>query len=242
MSANKAFLAALYDPQADVPPGLNHPRGYRAAARFTIYRNNVIFGLMQNLRDGFPLLHNLLGARAFDALAAAFVCACPPSDPLMFAYGAGLADFMVDDASLVDVPYAPDVARLELAMRGASYAADHQPVLSERLAAVESAHQGLALAPCLTALNSEWPLYDLYLFLNKVMADAPDMSHAQGVLVYRQQAGGLGLEPLSPTAAGFVMALQDGRSIAAAAQGLDEATLSDTLQRLVLAGLITDIQ
>lgn len=242
MTGHKEFLTALYDPQAHVPDALIHPQGGAAAARFAVYRNNVIYGLMQNLRDGFPLLHALLGDAAFDALAAAFARAHPPSDPLMFAYGAALPAFIADDAALADMPYAADVARLELAMRAASHATDHDPMPPEKLAAATSAALRLSLAPCLSVLSSDWPLHNLYLFLNEAVADAPDMSRAQNLLIYRQQAGGVVLEPLSSQAAGFLTALQTGRSIAAAAQGLDEATLSDTLQRLVLAGLITDMQ
>lgn len=237
-----AFLEALYDPQTHVPPGLNHPQGGAAEARFAVYRNNVVYGLMQNLRDGFPLLHALLGDAAFDALAAAFARAHPPTDPLMFAYGAALPAFMTDHAELADVPYAVDVARLELAMREASHAAEHQPVPPEKLAAATSAAMRLTLAPCLSVIASDWPLHDLYLFLNEVIADAPDMSRAQHLMIYRQQAGGVVLEPLSSRAASFLTALQTGQSIANAAQGVDEKCLSDTLQRLVLAALITDMQ
>ena len=242
MSANTTFLAALYDPQAHVPPGLNHPQGGAAESRFAVYRNNVVYGLMQNLRDGFPLLHALLGDANFDALAGAFARAHPPTDPLMFAYGATLPDFISAEAALADMPYAADVARLELAMRAASHAADHEPMPPETLAATTSAALRPVLAPCLSVLTSDWPLHDLYLFLNEAVADAPDMSRAQNLMIYRQQAGGVVLEPLSSQAAGFLTALLDGQIIAEAAQGLDAACLSDTLQRLVLAGLITDMQ
>ena len=112
----------------------------------------------------------------------------------------------------------------------------------ETLAATTSAALRPALAPCLSVLTSDWPLHDLYLFLNEAMADAPDMSRAQNLMIYRQQAGGVVLEPLSSQAAGFLTALLDGQTIDDAAQGLDETCLSDTLQRLVLAGLITDMQ
>lgn len=242
MSSHNAFLAALYDPQAAVPDALTHPQGGAAAARFAVYRNNVVYGLMQNLRDGFPLLHALLGDAAFDALAAAFVRAHPPKSPLMFAHGAALPAFIADDAALTDLPYAADVARLELAMRAAAHAADHQPLPSQKLATASGVDMRLGLAPCLCVLSSDWPLHDLYLYLNDAVADAPDMSRAQNLMIYRPPTGAVVLQPLSLQAAGFLTALQTGRSIAAAAQGLDEVCLSDTLQRLVQAGLITDIE
>ena len=242
MIRHDAFLAALYDPQAYVPQGLNHPKGGAAEARFAVYRNNVIYGLMQNLRDGFPLLHALLGDAAFNALAAIFARMHPPTDPLMFAYGAALPDYIAGDAAFSEMPYAADVARLEWAMRSASHAAEPQSVPPEILASHTSAALRLTLAPCLSVLTSDWPVHDLYLFLSEIIDDAPDMSQAQSLMIYRQQAGGVVLELVSPGAAGFLAALQDGLSIADAAQGLDAATLSDALQRLILAELIIDIQ
>lgn len=242
MSRQETFFAALYDPEAALPATLSHPQGGAAEARFAIYRNNVIYGLMQNLRDGFPLLHALLGDAAFDALAAAFARAHPPSDPMMFAYGAALPDYLAAEAALSDVPYAADVARLEWAMRSASHAAEPQSLPPETLTSNNSAALRLTLAPCLSVLTSDWPVHDLYLFLNELVDDAPDMRQAQSLMIYRQQAGGVVLEPVSLGAAGFLAALQDGLSIADAAQGLDAATLSDALQRLILAGLIIDMQ
>lgn len=241
MSLHGDFMAAVIDPQSQVPHQLNHPQGGSAAARFAVYRNNVIYGLMQNLRDGFGLLHTLLGDAAFDALAADFVRAHPPTDPLMFAYGADLPDFIADYAALAELPYARDIARLDLAMRDAAHAAELSPIAPEALAEAKSATLHLTLAPCLVVLTSHWPLHDLYLFLNEAVADAPDMHHAQDLLIYRQQAGGVVLELLSSSAAGFLASLKSGASIIDAAQGLDAETLSDMLQRLVLAGLITKI-
>lgn len=246
MTASAQFMVALFDPKARVPASLLHPQGGTAAARFAVYRNNVIYGLMQNLRDGFSLLHALLGDGRFDALADAYARAHPPTDPLMFAYGKTLPDFIADYTGLADLPYAGDVARLDVAMRDAMHAADTPAMapaaLAEALGQPDSATLRLTLAACLSVIASDWPLNDLYLFLNEAVADAPDMSRAQNLMVYRQQAGGVVLEPLATDGARFLSALQDGQTIAAAAQQVEAATLSDMVQRLVQAGLITNIE
>lgn len=234
-----AFLAALYDPQMQVPHGLTHPKSGDAKSRFAIYRNNVIYGLMQNLRDGFPLLLELLGDATFDELAAAYARAHPPRSPLMFAYGAGLPDFIDAFTPLAELPYAGDVARLDLAMRRASQAGDHVAIAADILSKTENAGARLNLAPTLTLLRSDWPIHELYLFLNEAIATPPDMRVAQDLLIYRRQSGGVSLELLPAGGVAFLAALQNHQPVVDAAHGHDAALVTDMLTRLYLAGLIT---
>lgn len=241
MNMHNAFMAALYDPQAAVPHGLAHPQSGDAKSRFAIYRNNVVYGLMQNLRDGFPLLLDLLGDAAFDELAAAYARAHPPRDPLMYAYGAGLPDFIAAFAPLAELPYAGDVARLDLAMRRAAQAGDHVPIAADALSETQTAALRLSLAPCLTLLCSDWPVHELYLFLNEAITTPPDMRVAQDLLIYRQQSGGVSLELLPAGGAAFLAALQNHQPVADAAHGHDAALVTDMLTRLYLAGLITQM-
>lgn len=232
MRAHGEFLAALFDPSLAAPGG----------ARFAVYRNNVIYGLMQNLRDGFPLLLELLGDARFDTVAAAYARAHPPQSPLMFAYGERLPDYIHDFAPLAELPYAGDVARLDVAMRQAAQAADHKAVAAEDLAQIGSADKCLELAPTLTLIKADWPLYDIYLYLNDAAPPPQDMRLAQLMMIYRMPTGGLALELLSPEAGRFLAALQGGQSLADAAAGIAADTLTDMLQRLALAGLITKIK
>jgi hypothetical protein len=243
ISQNSEFFHALFEPEAGVPSAFSHPqKDQEATARFSIYRNNVVVSLKQNLADGFPLLLSLLGGEAFDALADAFVRAHPPRSPLMFAYVEALPDFLGQFPPFAELPYAVDVARLELAMRKSAHAKDVMAGTDLHLHDADA--QGLQMAPCVQLVTSVWPLYDLWLFLQD-RAEAPeDMSLGQSLLVYRTPDYEIELACLPPDGAAFIMALLDGKSLSAAVsmdpeKPLSQADATTLLTRLMEAGLVT---
>jgi len=64
----------------------------------------------------------------FDAVAGHYVRINPPTSPLMMFYGSGFPEFLDGFEPAKQLPYLPDMARLELARRTAYHAAD-DPVL-----------------------------------------------------------------------------------------------------------------
>ena len=89
-------------------------------ARLGIYRGNLTSAWRRALANAYPVLHKQLGEDAFDALARAYGRAHPAQDPDLNRFGAGLADFLHDDAR----PWLPDLARLEWAVHASWYAPD----------------------------------------------------------------------------------------------------------------------
>jgi hypothetical protein len=227
-------------PEADVPNGLSVAKG-DVKSRFDIYRNNRVFSLMQNLRDGFPLLAKLLGDADFDTVAKAYAYAHPPRSPLMFAYGADLPDFMAAfeaDFAPHHVPsYAAQVARLDAAFGQVACAADHMPPEAP-LALDDPQTQGLNLAAGLVALAAPCPIYDLWTFLVE-RADPPTRLEApQELMVYRLANYDTGIALLPHGGAAFIAALQAGETLLSAATHIDEAALSPLLTQLIQAELV----
>jgi hypothetical protein len=245
MTQQAAFLQALFEPDAPVPKAFSHPRaGQEAADRFSIYRNNVVVSLKQNLADGFPLLADLLGEEAFAAMADAFVRAHPPRSPLMFAYGEALPDFIAEFAPFAELPYAADVAHLEWAMRQSSQARD--ATAQGKLQLHDADRQGLEIAPCVKLLVSDWPLYDLWAFLDGRADAPPDMALAQSLLVYRTQDFDIELACLPSGGDVFMAALLAGKTLSEAAQAAPKASMeagdmASLLSLLVGGGLVTAI-
>lgn len=239
MSRLASFMTALLTPEADVPDGLSAAKG-DAKSRFDIYRNNRVFSLMQNLRDGFPLLAKLLGDTAFDAAAQAYAYAHPPHSPLMFAYGADFPAFVAEFEALAPtgaLDYAKHVARLDAAFGQVAHAADHTPPTAP-LALDDPQSQGLHLAAGLVALAAPCPLYDVWTYLVE-RADPPtDMDAPQEVMVYRLADFDTGIALLPPGGAAFIAALQAGETLVAAATHIDEAALSPLLTQLIQAELV----
>ncbi len=247
MSQQAAFLDAIFDPDKALDKVMPLAVLSGAGARFSIYRNNVIFSLKENLRDGFPLLVALLGEAAFDALADSFVRVHRPKTPLMFAYGDELPAYLASFAPLEHLPYAVDVARLELSLRCTAQARDHIPLAGEDIQLDNVANQSLVLAPCLAMLASDWPIYDLWTYLSDVsdtIEPPAHMEQSQDVMVYRQIDYQAQIALLPPGGAAFLSALQSKETLATAVTQVDaltETALTEMLAQLIQAGLLTAI-
>lgn len=230
------FVQSLLTPGAS-PPGLIDPQGRPAGARFDVYRNNVVAGLVRAMEQAFPVIRRLVGPEFFAAMSAGFVRAHPPRSRLMMTYGADFPAFLADFPPVAHLPYLPDVARLEQALRESYHAADAtaDPALvtlpPERLLAAR-----LILAPALRVLRSDWPIHSIWL-------GAPiARMQAEAVLILRPD---FDPEPhkINAEAARFIAALQSGRPLAEAVEeggaGHDAAT---TLALLISGGGIITFQ
>ncbi len=127
-SRQGTFAAALLDPDRDIPEGLVTPGGQPAARRFGIYRNNVTVSLVNALSEVFPTVQNLVGEEFFRAMARLYVQDNPPTSRLLFEYGASFPAFIGQFEPAADLPFLPDVARLERLWLDSFHAADAAPL------------------------------------------------------------------------------------------------------------------
>jgi hypothetical protein len=113
-SFQRQFVAAI-----DVP----------ATGAFAVYRNTVIHGAVEALRANFPVVEQIVGEEMFEGVAVEFSEARPPKSPVLAFYGAEFAEWLVEQAWIGDLPYLPDVARIERLHVECLMAAD-SPVLA----------------------------------------------------------------------------------------------------------------
>lgn len=104
-----------------------------AAARISVYRNNVIGNLTGALRLTFPAVERLVGAEFFAAAAARFITAAPPRSADLYEYGEVFPEFLAGFEPAQSLAYLPDVARLEWAVNRALHAAMVPALASEAL-------------------------------------------------------------------------------------------------------------
>jgi len=159
------FAAALLDPDRAVPDGLIGAAAAAAGRRFDVYRNNVAASLIDALATGFQVVRALVGEAFFRAMAGDFVRRHPPRSPILTVYGAALPDYLAGFAPVAHLPYLPDVARLELALRESYHAADAAPIDPAALATLPAARLPflrLHLAPALRVLRSDWPIHAIW--------------------------------------------------------------------------------
>lgn len=238
------FGAALLDPTRSVPSGLVGPDGEPSARRFSVYRNNVVAGLIETLTAAFPAVHRIVGTEFFRVMAATYAVAEPPRSPILLDYGAGFADFIAGFEPASTLPYLPDVARIERAWTEAYHAPDASSLEAADLRAVETKRFGdirLSVHPSLRIVRS--PLPALTIWHMNVGDGVPEPVDLEGggedTLILRPAAE-VEVRLIAPGGAEFVAVLAAGKSASEAAVAAVKANrafdLSANLTMLIGAG------
>ncbi|MDJ0824722.1 MAG: DNA-binding domain-containing protein [Rhodobacter sp.] len=242
--AQAEFTQALLDPATPAPAGLTNPDGVQATKRFNVYRNNVAVSLTDALETAFPVIAKLIGAENFKAIAGVYLRQHPPSSPLMMFYGAELPDFLAGFEPLQHLPYLPDVAQLELALRHAYHAADAAPLPPETFQALPPDRLMAArirFAPTVHLIRSRYPVHGIWAYKMEDGAPKPE-PRGENVLVTRPDFDPQ-LATLAPGGGTFVAALMDGArfgaALDAATEQVPEFDLTATLGVLFAGAAIT---
>ena len=168
---HQAFSSALmdHDPKAHLP-GLQD----RAAWRFAIYRNNVHRGLQEALAAAYPVIKSLVGDAFFYGLAGDYMRSENHRLPSLALYGAGFPGFLAGHAVAAQLPYLPDIARLERARLEALHAADAPVITAASLAGLEDRLALLCFSvhPAVRWVASRFPIHAIWL------ANQPDRERA----------------------------------------------------------------
>jgi hypothetical protein len=236
----RGFAAALLDPRLPLPDGLVGPDGEPGVRRFAVYRNNIVVGLIETLKDAFPAVHRIVGADFFQAMARAYVVAEPPRSPILLYYGAGFPDFIRQFEPAAVLPYLADVARIERAWTEAYHAPEASPIdpaafstiAPDRLPAI-----GLKLHPSLRLVRSQFPALTIWQMnvAGGVPAPVDLAAGGEDALVVRPLAD-VEVRSIPAGSLEFIQALADGRSILLA---LEEALIASP--RFDLAANLSDL-
>ena len=141
LEAQRGFAAALLG--AGAPP------------RMAVYRANAFGNWSAALAGAYPIVCRIVGADYFTALAHRYAHAFPSVSGDLHEYGARWANFLETREDTRDLPYLPDVARMEWLAHRAHYAVDAVPFDLSRPTQIR-------LAPACALLRSDWPLARLW--------------------------------------------------------------------------------
>ncbi|MCP8885212.1 putative DNA-binding domain-containing protein [Devosia sp. XJ19-1] len=222
MTDEAQFVAALTDPTRAVPAGLVSPRGTTDAKRFAVYRNNVHVSLTAALAARFPVTRMVVGDDFFAGMARLHVGQTKPTTPVLLHYGDSFADFIAGFPPASELPYLPDLARLEAAWSDSYNAADIGGLSPTGLAAMAPetlADLSLALAPAARLISSAYPVGSIWSAHQQVPFVPPKQSGTEHVLLTRPQAD-VRLTIIPPAAAALLRALADGLTLGAAADAV----------------------
>ena len=239
--SQRAFVAALLDPGAEVPAGIIDPEGRPSPKRFSVYRNNVAGSLTRALEAAFPTVRKLVGDEFFAAMAGVFLRAHPPQSRMLMLYGDGMPEFLERFSPVAHLAYLPDMARIDQAMRESYHAADSSPLPEsefQRLIGEDIAELRLRLAPSLRLVRSRWPVVSIWA-ANHENGPQP-RAEAEDALILRPEFDSRPL--VLPTGgAAFVTALLAGQTLGEAVEAAETVDLSAILALLIQGRAITGV-
>ena len=161
----QGFVADLLGDSSSHSGAFIHGGRFEPAARLQVYRNNVITSLREALRDVHPVVARLVGDGFFAYAAHEYVRAHPSRSGNLHEFGVHFSEFLAGFEPANELPYLPDVARLEWSWHRAFHAAEHAPLSLERLASVPALqHESLRfrLHPSVTLLASRYPVVSIW--------------------------------------------------------------------------------
>jgi hypothetical protein len=245
-STQAAFAGALKQPEASPPPEVISRNCPVPLKRFNVYRDNAAATLTQTLRSRYPVVERLAGEDVFEAAARAFIAAHPPRSPALLEYGEAFPAFLAGFEPAKELPYLPDLARLEWLRHAAYHAADAEPMNAVSLGAVPAETIGavvLKLHPSAGLIASEYPVLSIWETQgrNRHARTSGADGEGEAVLVLRPALDVM-LIRLPPGGAAFIGALDAGLAAAATLAGEREPAFSlpEVLGACLAAGAFVD--
>ncbi len=214
---------ALHDPPEELAAFLTDGN-IALADRLSVYRSNIVGGLTDVIVESFPVIKVLVGKDFLEGMARGFVLEKPPARGCLHYYGAGFAEFIERFDPAKDLPYLPDVARLELALGQAYHAENDTPMCAAALSTITPEDLGnlqLFLRESVRLISSPYPVQALRDFcLSDQQGQAPSMDSGQGethLMVYRP-AYNVEIIQTAPDEHMMLGALQGGQSLGGAVE------------------------
>lgn len=159
------FAAGVLDPDHRAMQTFIRTNGLTRDQRLQIYRNNIFSSLTEALQATHPVVERLVGDGFFRYAAHEFILRHPSASGDLEEFGARFSPFLAEFAPAAELPYLPDVARLEWLYHEAYHAAESAPLDIDRLSAVvPEDHERLcfSLHPAARLMHSRFPILQIW--------------------------------------------------------------------------------
>jgi hypothetical protein len=229
-----------------------------ASRRVEIYRHNVMTNLRNALRDIFPVINKIVGDAFFLHAADLFIRDTPSRSGDLNQFGREWPDFLAQYPHASELPYLPDVARLEWHWHEAFHAVEADALDLARLADIPADEHGslrFQLHPSVRLISSVYPILRVW-EVNQPEFEG-DMTvdwNAVGdhLLIRRENIDArslmaeIALESLPAASLAFLSALTQRETLEVAAEAAlkkdSEFDLQGFLIRSVQSGVIVDFE
>lgn len=245
IATQRAFAAAVRDRAAVVrAAALFAGDDALAERRIAVYRRNAVSAAAQALAAAFPVTAQVVGDEFFEGMARRYWEAHPSTSGDLNDYGAAFATFVAGFAPAAELPYLPDLIRLEWLVHRAYCAADAErldPAALAQFTADDQPNLSFTFLPGTALLQSDYPIGRIWhLHQNETTgAFELDWSRGDAVLIHRRGYV-VEVELIERGAAALYQSLQDGLGLGAAAEAAlatqPESDLTQILAHLINHG------
>lgn len=245
-----AFAAAVLGESNEIARTVRGS-GLDPVQRVQVYRNAVRVRLKDALADIYPVLRRLVGDACFDGVASEFLRQYPPRVGYLHPFGARMAELCARLPVLADLPYLPDVARLEWAWQQAFHAAGAPGLPAQAFAAVPLEQQHairLSLQAGASLLGSAYPIGRIF-ELNQPDYQGDDtvsLDRGGESLLIIRRGFDVRVEPLSAGEYALLAALAAsaplGDALLAAVGAQPDCSVGAVLARHIATGTFTQLQ
>jgi len=233
------------------PMPLN-PQGHTdGEKRLDVYAEGYFVRIHDALLEAYPATQHILGASVFAKIAEKYARTFPSCDYNLSLAGIHLPEFLKREEKTKDLPFLPDLSRLEWFV-SESFHAFHQPAqnLSEVTQYCEEDWENLRIIfqSSLNLVSSDWPIIDLWKARktprNEIKVDL--VNRPQKALIYRKDTQVFVLE-VEDTPYRLLEQLRKGERLGDALESLEnlessELDLQKWFSNWVSLGLVTSLQ
>jgi len=243
----RAFAEALLSGDAPIPARIREASGPAYCSRFSVYRNNVIAGLINALSARYPVVRRLLWDDAFNRVAHQYVVSEPPRSPVLLRYGESFPQFLRGTGQGAAAHYLADVAEIESARTRAYHAADAAPLPREAFNAVSPDNWPelrIALHPSVVVLDSDFPVVSIWRANLYANDNTLDVWKPECALIARPHLA-VDVRIISAGVREFIASLADGQTvgaaIASASAKAPDFDLADCFNALISADIVVGL-
>ncbi len=230
----QSFSDALFAPAAEAALQVKH------AERFALYRGNLASTWTKALAAAYPVIAQLVGEEFFNALSREYGRAHPSDSGDLNRFGAHFEPFLRGFEHVKDLPYLPDMARLEWQLHRIHYAHHEPPLQAQDINPQTVEEQSFPWQPTARLFESKWAVVPLWL-AHQGMEFPQKMDEPSRALLSRPEWTAQ-VTPLQAPQYAALQVLKEGKTFGAAldaAFALDEnfnvaASLQQWLQQRIL--------
>ena len=166
------WMKARIHPGADASPSasdadrwLNPQRGAPGRERLSVYAAGYLARIREALMEVYEAVHHVVGNPEFSQLAEAYAVCHPSHEYNLSLVGRSVPEFLTTYALTQQLPFLPDLARLEWLVAEAFHAQEAPSLDPTSLKSVSPDmwdHLRLIFHPSVRLVDSSWPLLDIW--------------------------------------------------------------------------------